>query len=301
MNPKVSIIIPNWNSYEDTAECLSSLKKIDYTNYDVYVVDNGSKDGSADKIASQFPYVKLIRNSENLGFAEGNNIGIREAVRNNPDYILLLNNDVVVDPKFLSELVLVGETDEHIGILGPKIYYYNDPKRIWAIGGDFDFGVFSKNPPARGMIDKGQFNKTLEFDTLVGACMLIKKEVISRIGLLDPDYFHNGEEVDYCFRAKRAGYKMIYIPSSIIWHKIARSSQGEGSPLNIYYGSRNVLLLAKKHNKFSFLLHIKTLFKALYYSCLIVIPKKRERSISAVRGIIDFYLGRYGKRFSKQQ
>ena len=123
---KVTIILLNWNGKEDTIECLESLKHITYPNYEILLVDNGSTDGSVECFRERYPGMEIIENGENLGFAEGNNVGIRRAMDEGADYVLLLNNDTVVDPEFLGELVKVGESDPKIGIVGPKICYYNN-------------------------------------------------------------------------------------------------------------------------------------------------------------------------------
>src|SRR3989339_346256 len=137
--PLVYILILNWNGKEDTLECLSSLKKIDYPNYKTIVIDNGSTDDSVKIINKKYPKIKIIENKKNLGYAEGNNVGIRYALKNKADYVLILNNDTIVDKKFLTELVKVGESNEKVGIVGPNVYCYffqaEDGIRDWSVTG----------------------------------------------------------------------------------------------------------------------------------------------------------------------
>ena len=140
MNPKVSIIILNWNSLDDTVHCLESLEKITYPNYDIIVVDNGSKGNDAEILREKFKgYIHIIENDKNYGFPEGCNIGMRYALKNSaPDYILLLNNDTTVAPDFLAEMVKIAESDPLIGIAGPKIYFYHEPYKIQSVGLQID-------------------------------------------------------------------------------------------------------------------------------------------------------------------
>src|SRR5258708_32678625 len=133
--PKVSIVILNWNSYEVTRDCFLSLRKLASTNFEVVLVDNGSIDSSAEKLAQEFPETRVIKNDRNLGFTGGNNIGMRDALRRGTDYLLLLNNDTIVAPNFLRELVQTAERDVTIGMLNPKIYFFEPADRIWYAGG----------------------------------------------------------------------------------------------------------------------------------------------------------------------
>src|SRR5947209_4456075 len=133
--PRVSLILLNWNSYEVTADCLLSIRKLDYPNFEVVLVDNGSHDSSIEELEKNFPEVRSIRNEKNLGFTGGNNVGIRDALERGADYLLLLNNDTVVAPDFLTEMVRVAESDSKIGILNPKIYFFEPSDRLWYGGG----------------------------------------------------------------------------------------------------------------------------------------------------------------------
>lgn len=293
MKPKVTIVILNWNGYTDTIECLESLQNIDYPNYDIIIVDNRSSDGSADKISKKFPDITLIRNNKNHGYAEGNNIGIKEALKDGPEYVLLLNNDIVVDRRFLSELVNIGESDPQIGILGPKIYYRDDPNRFWHIGSNA--GIFSKKPIGYREIDEGQYDRVMEFDAVIGACILMKRSVVDKIGLMDKDYYLMAEDVDYCIRAKKAGFKIVYVPLSRVWHIVSASFQGEDSPLSMYYSSRNNLLLYKKNRKMNLLVHIRTMLRMVKYILLLFDPRHWKRSFAVFRGTCDYYLGKVGE------
>jgi len=154
----------------------------------------------------------------------------------NPDYVLLLNNDTVVDPEFLGELVKVAESDGEIGIVGPKIYYYDEPRRLWA----------PCDQKSVGKIDDGRRNDIREVKLVVGCAFFVKASVIDKVGLLDPDLFLYGEENDYCIRVEKAGYKLYFSHSSIIWHKT--SLQGNLlKPYQVYYSCRNSIILRRKN------------------------------------------------------
>ena len=247
-SPKVSIIILNWNSYEVTRDCLASLEKVDFPNREVVLVDNGSHDGSADRLAREFPAVRIIRNEQNLGFTGGNNVGIRDALERSPDYLLLLNNDTVVAPNFLSELVKVAETDKRIGLLNPKIYYFEPPDRIWYAGGiRKPWRVFPLHLGLRKR-DDGSYNQTREVSFITGCALMIKAVVVRQIGLLDEVFFLTFEDADWSMRASRAGFKQFYVPASVIWHKdsyVTKKSIGNAG--RNFYTMRNTVLFARKY------------------------------------------------------
>lgn len=221
--PKVFIIILNWNSVQDTIECLESLKKITYPNYEAVVVDNASSGKDVEILRERrtdWPHV--IVNDKNYGYAEGSNIGIRYALARGAEYVLLLNNDTVVDPEFLTELVKVADSNPSIGIAGSKSYYYHCPDRIQHAGGKIrwwlgDIECYDDKKD----IDK--YNKIAERDFIYGVSFLIKKEVIEKTSLLDPFFFFTIEDYDFCASAKRAGFKIMYVPESKIWHKVGAS------------------------------------------------------------------------------
>lgn len=228
-HPKVIIIILNWNGLEDTIECLESLKKITYPNYEVIVVDNGSEGNDAQVLKERFgDYIQLIQNDKNYGFAEGNNIGIRYALANSfPEYFLLLNNDTVVAHDFLTELVKTAESDGEIGIVGPKIYYYDFGGRkdvIWSAGGKI--GLL--RPHVSYLIgynddDLPKYQAITSVDWIIGAAMLFKSCMIEKLSLLNSEYFFGFEDIEYSIKARKHGFKVVYVPTARIWHKVGAS------------------------------------------------------------------------------
>jgi len=235
--------------------------------------------------------MEIIENGKNLGFAEGNNVGIRRALEKGADYVLLLNNDTVVDPEFLGELVKVGESDERIGIVGPKVYYYDYNGRkdvIHSAGAKIYMRRGTAPPIGINEVDRGQYDVLRQVDYLEGACMLIKRDAIHKIGLLSPEYFMYWEETDWCVRAHKAGYKTVYVPRAVVWHKIdARQT----SINKVYYMTRNTFLFMKKHatkkEYMSFLLYFFT-FQFWFTSCIFVLYHRDSKGfMSFFKGIID--------------
>ena len=194
------------------------------------------------------PPLALIQTGGNLGFAGGNNVGIRYALaRGDADYVWLLNNDTVVHPDALALMVERAEADGRVGMVGAKLLYYDDPARVQAIAG----GVLTRwkgmaSHIGAGTADSERWGSPLELDVILGACLLVRREVIGEIGLLDEAYFMYSEELDWCWRARTRGWKLLYAPGSIVWHKVGRSV-GQRSPLQEYHAARGTLLFMRKH------------------------------------------------------
>lgn len=242
--PKVSIIVLNWNGLEDTRECLRSLQRTTYPSYDVILVDNASTGNDVQALRAEFKdYIHIIQNDRNYGFTGGNNIGARYALGNSDsDYLLLLNNDTVVDSQFLAELVRVSEGDPSVGIAGPKTYLYHDFHRLQLVWIKLDMWKGKASHVGSREIDRGHYENIREIDCVQGSCLLVKRNVIEQIGLLDERYFGYWEEVDYCVRAKKAGYKIVYVPAAKIWHKALQIAKNHE-----YHMARNRFWFMKKH------------------------------------------------------
>ena len=223
--PLVYVIILNWNLKDDTADCITSVLNSDYSNYRVLVVDNGSSDGSPEFLRHSFPDVEVIVNPANLGFAAGNNIGIRHALRVEADYVFLLNNDTVVDTSMLSTLVAYAESAPSIGMVAPKILYHTDKNRIWRLGERVHRWLPVPLSLGRNQIDKGQFSEPIEVDYVTFCGVLIKRRLLETIGLLDEHFVFGYEDADFCHRARDAGYRVICQPQARMWHKVSRSTQ----------------------------------------------------------------------------
>ena len=245
MLPKVTIIILNWNGKEDTIECLESLKHITYPNYKILLLDNGSTDGSIECFRERYPDIEIIENGENLGFAEGNNVGMRKVMEEDADYVLLLNNDTLVDENFLIELVSVAESDPKIGVVGPKIYF-PESNIIWYAGGKIDLKHASLDVTGFNNFDSGQHNSVKSVEWMTGCAFLIKNEVMEKVGLFDPIFFAYWEEIDWCIKIRKAGYEIDFVPTAIIWHKQHSSTKNIGGFRN-YLILRNSILCLRKY------------------------------------------------------
>jgi GT2 family glycosyltransferase len=245
--PKVAIIVLNWNGRIDTAACLDSLKALSYPAFEVVLVDNGSVDGSQEYFRERYSWVTLLETGQNLGFTGGNNVGISYALRSGADYVLLLNNDTVVDAAFLDRLVAAGQARPDVGILNPKIYYFDPPDMIWYAGGELSLYRGLSRHYGYRQTDRGQFDDPREVSFITGCAFFIKREVIDRIGLLDEYFFCYSEDADWSLRALKAGYKGLYVPSARIWHKVGAATRPSGNEFSIRMGTRNVMYLVYKH------------------------------------------------------
>lgn len=247
MNPSVYIVILNWNGRDDTLACLESIGQVEYSNFRVIVADNGSSDGSIEAIRRAYPDVTIIENHSNLGFAAGNNSAILHALEGGAEFVFLLNNDTVVDPAIISAFVKAASEMPKGGVFGGKIYYYGNKDTLWYAGGYWDTKRLSFGEYGVGETDRGQYDVLMETEWVIGCAMFIRAEVFRSVGLLEPKYFLNNEEIDFCSRAKRAGHSCIYVPGARLWHKISVSFGGEDSPLKEYFSARNRLLWAKRN------------------------------------------------------
>lgn len=296
--PKIAIVILNWNGKKDTKECLNSLNKITYSNYEIILVDNGSADGSVEMLEKEYPEINLIKNKENLGFTGGNNVGIKKALEHNADYVLLLNNDTIVEQDFLENIMDVAQLDPSIGIVGPKIYYYSLPYIIWSAGGRYIPFLGKARTYGINKEDCSKYNKMRQVSWVTGCAMLIKREVFNKLGLLEEQYFSNYEDLDFCISAGRVGYKIYYAPQAVIYHKVARDWGGLDSPLYIYYQVRNNLLFIERKIEFprNIIPLLFLLFVSIPRRSLALIIKGDGRKVQYLfYGIADFLRKRFYK------
>lgn len=250
--PNVTVVILNWNGRDDTLACLASVEKITYPNFRVIVVDNGSADNSVAAIRTAFQKVELIETGANLGFSGGNNVGIKRALTLGANYVLLLNNDTEVDPGLLDAFVSAAERFSDAGAFSAKIYFHAEPDRIWYAGARWNANTSRFEQIGEGMLDDAlNFSTACETDYACGCAFFVSANRLHEIGLLDDNFFLYFEETDWCFRARAAGHPSIFVPEAKLWHKVSVSFGGEGSPLALYFVTRNRLLWAKRHAAFS--------------------------------------------------
>jgi GT2 family glycosyltransferase len=256
MSKKLAIILINWNSFELTKDTVESLQQTTYTNYDCIVVDNGSEDGSGDLIESTFPNCIVIKSSTNKGFTGGNNIGMDYALQQGYEYIMMLNNDVAVEPNFLEPLIARLDQDATVGAVQPLIYFHHDRNLIWNAGSRYLSWIglpltlmyFRKDPL------RLQINMQKKIDWITGCAFMIRASVLRKTGTLKEPYFIYFEDVDLSFRIKQAGYQLGYVPKSVIYHIAgmshkSKTKEKEGflNPKVHYLNGRNRIWFLKAH------------------------------------------------------
>ncbi|MBL3658200.1 glycosyltransferase family 2 protein [Fulvivirga sediminis] len=243
--PLISIIALNYNQLKVTCEFLESTKQLKYSNYEIIVVDNHSLENPEAYIKQHYPEVTVVRNEKNLGFSGGNNSGIKIA---KGDYYFVVNNDTEVTPDLLDHLLEPFLADESIGIVCPKIMYFDKPDLI-QYAGYTKINSFTGRNKAIGQKEKdqGQHDTPGYTNYAHGAAMLVKKEVVDKVGMLPDEFFLYYEELDWSNRAVKAGFKVFYNPKGVIFHKES-ISVGKESPLKAYYHNRNRVLFMKRAN-----------------------------------------------------
>jgi hypothetical protein len=295
--PRIHVVMLNWNQEADTRECLESLRKCTGPAMRIVLVDNGSRDGSPDRLAPDFPEVTLLRQPRNLGFAEGNNVGIRHALADGAQLLLLLNNDTLVDPGFVAPLVEALARRPDAGIAGSKIYCYPERQTLWAAGAGIDWWRGRQFHVGAGEVDTGQYETEREVDYVSACCLLTRREVFERAGLLDPRYFIYFEETAWSVRATRAGFRIVYVPASRIWHKVSAAMKSE-SPNSTYYLTRNRLLFLTEQGppeRRSFYRWFYTT-RPLRYALKLLLGGRAAQGRAVLQGLRDFYAGRFGER-----
>ncbi len=303
---KITVSIVSYNSAVHLGECLKSLELLELNGHSlrILVVDNASSDKSV-AVAESFDKVTVMASNKNLGFAGGHNLAIKKALADKSDWILILNPDAKVDRNLIVELLAASRLPA-VGILSPKIYFWpgfefrknrylkNElGKVIWYAGGKIDWDNVLVVHRGVDEVDKGQYDLISETDFATGAAMFVKAQVFDQIGLLNERYFLYFEDVEFCQRAKLAGFKVVYVPKAIVWHKWAQSTKG-GSELQDYFITRNRLLFGFRHARAR--VKLALLKQAMIF--LFKDPPKRW-------GVIDFLRCRFGEgsslRFKKNR
>lgn len=221
----VVTVVPNWNLKEDLGECLQSLQRQTYTNHLIVVVDNGSTDGSSEFVQTHYPDVQLIPLPKNQGYAAALNVGIRYALIQHADYVFALNNDTVLELNTLERLVQVLDSNIQIGIVSPKILYFDHPERIYRLG-DRSYKLL---PIPLGFGNKWRdhpkYSRLLEFDYVSGCAMLIRATIFKDIGMFDTSFFMYYEDGDFCRRTRDHGYRIVCAGNAVLYHKASLSSK----------------------------------------------------------------------------
>mgnify|MGYP003587609250 CR=1 FL=1 len=275
--PQVGIALLNWNQYDDTALCLESLRHSEFRPAIILVYDNGSVDGSAERLKADFPEIELVIGGQNYGFSEGNDRAAKILLEAGMDYVWILNNDTKVPPDCLGILVRVLEEDPAIGAASAKIWFMDESKPISYAGGTFNPWTF--NTCFRGLREKdaGQYDQAEDTQVFSGCCMLIRAAVLRKIGLFNKAFFIYAEDIEWSVRAMEAGIRQRYEPKATLWHKMYGSSRKDGqrvipksSPRVEFLLTRNRFILVRLHTKpWSF----RRVFALAYHICIRRLPR----------------------------
>jgi GT2 family glycosyltransferase len=293
MRPRVAFVILNWNSREMTAECIRSLLAMNSQGYEIVVVDNGSHDDSVDYLRGEFPGIAIFPQVRNLGFAAGCNVGMRYALAEGFEYVLIINNDTVVDRHFLNALLSEAQKIPRAAVISPKIYFYDLPDRFWWAGGTFNLWVGIAKHVGRKQVDSGQYDAPRAIDWATGCAALIRCDALREVGLFEEILFGNGEDLDLSLRLRRAGYEIWFAPGAKLWHKEGvdyRKNVGEHA--RKFTGTRNLLWIMDRHASktqwISFLPNF--VFRYALFYVLLSLWRRDYRSAKAVLEGIAAYM-----------
>lgn len=244
----VTIVIAAWNQLDKTLECLETVAALTYPNVNTILVDNGSEPPLAPAITGRFPAVEVLRLEDNLGFAGGYNAGIRRALAGGATAILLLNNDTLAAPDALDHLVAALDAAPDAGLITAKIYYANEPRRIWTVGANLNV-VLDLKDNGQNEIDAGQWDAPRDVDFAPFCAILVRRAVFEQVGLLDEAYFLYYEDMDYCRRARLAGWRIRLSPDAHVLHAVSASSGGAETPVKRYWLAQSSGRYFRKHGR----------------------------------------------------
>ena len=298
--PHVCVVILSWNGKEDTLACLGSLARGVEPPAKVLLVDNGSTDGTSEAVRKKFPWVTVLETGENLGFTGGNNVGIRYALENGADYVLLLNNDTIVDPLSLREMLSVASSSDRIGFVSPKIYFLDPPDLLWFAGARFSTRTGYGRVTGYRERDRGQYDEIREIDRPCGCAMLVSRALCEKAGLMDDGIFLYMDEVEWMLRARKYGFRAFYAPNAKVWHKVSASVGRENHPDAIYYGVRNTLYTLNLHARYPFApinwLRNLTILVIFFVSLVRSCPSRLAGAMAIFSGAADYSRGVTGPR-----
>lgn len=244
--PNVVTVILNTNRRDDTLACLKSLHQGDYPNHTIIVLDNASTDGSVAAIRLAHPGVELISLTDNRGYAGNNNVGIQAAMQRGADWIFVLNEDTILAPDCISQLIAIGESDPRIGVVGPLVYHNDEPELIQSAGGwmndRWEAGHIGQNER-----DSGQFTAAHDVAWISGCSILVRRQMVEQVGMLDERFFYYWEETEWCVRAGKAGWRLVNVPAAKLWHKGVQRDYRPGPSVS-YYNTRNRFMMLSKHH-----------------------------------------------------
>lgn len=250
MSGRIVAIVLNFNGYDVTRQCVRSLLETNHPDLFVTVVDNGSIDGSVDRLPREFPGVTFLVQGQNLGFAAGCNVGIRHAMSEGAEYALLLNNDAFVAPDFVSQVLSAIEVDPGIAAVCPKIFFAEHPRTVWYGGSDFSLWTGVAKHYGWKAIDAGQFEHQHDITLLTGCAMLVRCSAVRDVGLLDEQFWAYAEDLDWSLRFRKKRYRMVFAPRAHVWHHDGATAVALGSgsqSVRQFLSTRNMVFIARKH------------------------------------------------------
>jgi GT2 family glycosyltransferase len=247
--PQLWLVIVTWNRADAIISCLLSLNALTYQNFHLVVVDNGSEDGTVEKLRAIFPRLNLIAHTRNQGYTGGNNAGMRYALEHGADYVLMLNNDTRVHPRLIDELMKVAQSDPRIAVVGAKAVWANASGRIWAAWCELTYGPSLTHVYGRDALDSAFYRKVRDVGQVVGCGYMWRRQALLDVGLLDTDFFGYHEDVDWCYRARARGWRVVYVGTAVVYHigSLSSSPRFKHRMPAGYFLGRNAILFTKKH------------------------------------------------------
>ena len=299
MNPRVLVIILTWNHIQDTLECLESLRLQTYPNFGILVADNGSTDDTVATIRARYSEIELLENKKNLGYAQGNNVGIRYALAQEADYLFVLNNDTTLAADCIAKLV--NDLEQHPNAAAaPRCYFSDAPTTIYFAGGKmagWQAAHVGYNRP-----DGPEYDMSGETEWLTGCAVMAPRAVWERVGFLEPQYFLLFEDTDWSLRARRAGITLRYVADAKLWHKVSRSFGNALTPTYAYYFMRNTLLFIERNfswrqKRWMYPGALRNAYTQPMMTAVKDSPEREQAMRRAIsQGIRDYFLRRFGRQ-----
>lgn len=266
--PKVAAVVVNYNGKEITLQAVASLRRMTYPNFDLVVLDNASTDGSPEAVTAAYPDLRQVRVEVNRGSASGYARGFEWAFANGYDYVLLLNNDIEVEPEMLAELVRLAESAPDVGCVGPKCYFHGDRSRLWSAGGILRFRESITRERGYGETDRGQFEADAEVDYVNGCAILIRRAAAEAAGTWDDLYSICVDDADFCTRVKRHGFRCLYAHKAVLYHMVAFTTGGYSAGRNFQFGRSGAIYVRRYASPWQWLTYLAWNAAALAFAWL---------------------------------
>jgi hypothetical protein len=288
-SPAVCIAITVWNQVDFTMRCLASVSALDYPEFDVLLVNNGSTDDTVARVRQQFPQVTIIDLPQNYGPTVGFNTGLRHGLEQGYPFVFLLNNDTTLAPDCLRRLIAAFDAGADVGMVMPKIFYAADPQRIWSVGGRRNRLTLEVSRPGQDALDGPRWQEAGDLDDVPGCAVVYRRELLADVGLLDEAYYLYYEDTDFALRVRRAGWRIRLAPDAHLWHAVSASSGGSHAPRERYWMARSSVLFFRRHARGWRLLFVLPwrFASALRWSVRLLRAGQREALRAYWRGLRD--------------